>query len=146
MDTLISHSVADTIALGERWGQAIAAPMLIGLSGDLGAGKTQFVRGLARGLGSPARVHSPTFALINEYAGGRLPMHHLDLYRLNSREDIIGAGLEMYLTHPAGLVVVEWIEKWWDDSAWVANFDLRRVRFEVLEEGVRKISYEDIGA
>ncbi|MEI7729232.1 MAG: tRNA (adenosine(37)-N6)-threonylcarbamoyltransferase complex ATPase subunit type 1 TsaE [Verrucomicrobiota bacterium] len=146
MDTLISHSVADTVALGERWGQAIASPILIGLSGDLGAGKTQLVRGLARGLGSPARVHSPTFALINEYTGGRLPMHHLDLYRLNSREDVIGAGLETYLTRPTGLVVVEWIEKWWADSAWTARFNLRRVRLEVLEEGVRKICYEDIGA
>ena len=70
MATFISHSPEETAALGEQWGRAAASGWLIGLSGDLGAGKTQLVKGLARGLGSSARVHSPTFALLNEYAAG----------------------------------------------------------------------------
>ena len=84
---------------------------MIGLSGDLGAGKTQFVKGLARGLGIAARVHSPTFALVNIYAGGRLTLFHLDLYRLDTPEQIAAAGLEEYL-RPAGVTVIEWAERW----------------------------------
>ena len=88
MATFISHSPAETEALGERWGRAAQRGLVIGLSGDLGAGKTQLVKGLARGLGIAARVHSPTFALVNEYGGGRLRLFHLDLYRLETREQI----------------------------------------------------------
>ncbi|MBI3879239.1 MAG: tRNA (adenosine(37)-N6)-threonylcarbamoyltransferase complex ATPase subunit type 1 TsaE, partial [Verrucomicrobia bacterium] len=97
MATLISHSPAETEALGETWGRAAQRGWVIALSGDLGAGKTQLVRGLARGLGCVARVHSPTFTLLNQYEGGRLPLFHLDLYRLNSPAEIIAAGLESYL-------------------------------------------------
>ena len=70
MATTISHSPAETAALGEQWGRTASSGLVIGLSGDLGAGKTQFVKGLARGLGIAARVHSPTFALVNIYTGG----------------------------------------------------------------------------
>ena len=101
MATFISHSPAETDALGETWGRAAERGLVIGLSGDLGAGKTQLVKGLARGLGITARVHSPTFALVNIYAGGRLPLFHLDLYRLETPEQIIAAGLEEYL-QPGG--------------------------------------------
>ena len=85
MATTISHSPAETAALGEQWGRAAQSGLVIGLSGDLGAGKTQFVKGLARGLGIAERVHSPTFVLVNIYTGGRLTLFHLDLYRLDSR-------------------------------------------------------------
>src|SRR4051794_33472464 len=94
MPTLISHSPAETEALGESWGRAAQRGLVIGLSGDLGAGKTQFVKGLARGLGIGERVHSPTFTLVNIYGGGRLPLFHLDLYRLETPEQIVTAGLE----------------------------------------------------
>ena len=97
----ISHSPAETAALGEQWGRAAESGLVIGLSGDLGAGKTQFVKGLARGLGIAARVHSPTFALVNIYTGGRLTLFHLDLYRLDTREQIAAAGLEEYLSRRA---------------------------------------------
>src|ERR1041385_839130 len=107
MATFISHSPAETESLGERWGHEAQRGLVIGLTGDLGAGKTQLVKGLARGLGSGARVHSPTFTLLNEYAGGRLRLFHLDLYRLNSREEVIGAGLDDYLIQPDGVSVVE---------------------------------------
>ena len=111
MATYISHSPAETAALGEQWGRAAESGLVIGLSGDLGAGKTQFVKGLARGLGIVARVHSPTFALVNIYSGGRLTLFHWDLYRLDSRQQIAAAGLEDYL-NPAGVTVIEWAERW----------------------------------
>jgi tRNA threonylcarbamoyladenosine biosynthesis protein TsaE len=76
--------------------------MVLALCGELGAGKTQLVKGFARGLGIDSRVTSPTFALVNSYTGGRLPLFHLDLYRLATREQILAAGLDEYL-HPVGL-------------------------------------------
>jgi len=85
MATFISHSPAETGSFGERWGRAAQPGLVIGLSGDLGAGKTQLVKGIARGLGITAQVHSPTFTLVNEYGGGRLRLFHLDLYRLETR-------------------------------------------------------------
>ena len=93
MATVISHSPAETESVGEEWGRAALSGWVIGLSGDLGAGKTQLVKGLARGLGAIERVHSPTFALINQYDSGRLPLFHLDLYRLDTSEQIVGAGI-----------------------------------------------------
>ena len=76
MATFISHSPAETESLGESFGRAAKHGLVIALSGELGAGKTQLVKGLARGLGITARVHSPTFTLVNEYAGGRLRLFH----------------------------------------------------------------------
>src|SRR6185436_11655562 len=111
MATLISHSPQETQALGESWGRAARSGWLIGLSGELGAGKTQLVKGLASGLEIQARVHSPTFTLVNIYRGGRLTMYHLDLYRLDCAKQIAAAGLEEYL-NPAGVTVIEWAEKW----------------------------------
>ncbi len=112
MATCISRSPEDTAALGEAWGRAATAGCIIGLSGALGAGKTQLVKGLARGLGVGDRVHSPTFTLVNLYGGGRLPLIHLDLYRLETAAQIVAAGLEEFLRDPAGVVVIEWAERW----------------------------------
>src|SRR5882757_8283556 len=106
----ISHSPAETESLGERWGRAAQRGLVLALSGDLGAGKTQFVKGLARGLGVTARVHSPTFTLVNEYGGGRLKLFHLDLYRLETQEQILSAGIEEFL-QPDGVSVIEWAER-----------------------------------
>ena len=94
MATFISKSPEDTQRLGETWGRGAGAGLVIGLTGDLGAGKTELVKGLARGLGVKTRVHSPTFALLHEYTDGRLPLFHIDLYRLESPSQIVGAGLE----------------------------------------------------
>ncbi len=110
MATRISHSPAQTEALGEEWGRQAQSGLVIGLTGELGAGKTVLVKGLARGLGITARVHSPTFTLVNVYPGGRLSLFHLDLYRLETPEQIAAAGLEEYLD-PAGVTVIEWAEK-----------------------------------
>ncbi len=149
MATHISRSPEETLALGEQWGRAAQRGWVIGLSGDLGAGKTQFVRGFARGLGCTARVHSPTFALLNEYGGGRLRLFHLDLYRLNNGDEVAGAGLEEYLIHPDGVAVVEWIERWLPEvqrpESKVQGL-VRLVRIETLSEMERQFTYEDSGA
>src|SRR5579871_3125812 len=111
MATFESHSAAETESLGEQWGREANRGLVIALSGDLGAGKTQLVKGIARGLGITTRVHSPTFTLVNIYAGGRLTLYHLDLYRLETPEQILSAGLEEYLS-PDGVAVIEWAERW----------------------------------
>ena len=144
MATYISHSPEETAALGEQWGRDAARGWVIGLSGDLGAGKTQFVKGFARGLGITARVHSPTFALVNEYPGGRLPLAHLDLYRLDTPEQIFAAGLEEYLRRPNGVTVVEWCERWPEFNPPSAlrppKSPVRLVRIETLNETTRRIT------
>ena len=110
MATFLSDSVARTLSLGENWGRKMDAGMVILLTGELGSGKTQLVKGIARGLESEARVHSPTFAIVNLYEDGRLPLAHLDLYRLETAHDLIAAGVEDYLT-PEGVAVIEWAER-----------------------------------
>src|SRR5208282_699374 len=115
MATFISHSPEQTAALGQEWGRAASAGWLVGLTGQLGAGKTLLAAGMALGLGVTSRVTSPTFALLHEYQGGRLPLCHLDLYRLATRAEIVAAGLEPYLCRPRGVVVVEWIERWLEE-------------------------------
>ncbi len=142
MATFISHSPEETAALGEQWGRAATRGLVLGLSGDLGAGKTQLVKGLARGLGITGRIHSPTFSLVNVYSGGRLALFHLDLYRLETREQIIAAGLEEYL-RPDGVAVIEWAERLLGDARGTPSF--RRIQIEVLNETGRRIVYEDTG-
>ncbi|MEW6306938.1 MAG: tRNA (adenosine(37)-N6)-threonylcarbamoyltransferase complex ATPase subunit type 1 TsaE [Verrucomicrobiota bacterium] len=146
MVTLISKSPEETLALGRQWGQDAQPGLVIALTGDLGAGKTQLVRGVAQGLGTTGRVHSPTFALLNEYPGGRLPLWHIDLYRLETREQVIGAGLEDYIFQSRGVTVIEWAERWFGED-WETppgnGLALRRVRLETLGETERRIVYED---
>lgn len=147
MATLISHSAAETQALGEAWGREATAGLVIGLSGDLGAGKTQLTKGIARGLGINDKILSPTFALVNEYRSGRMAMFHLDLYRLDTREQIIAAGLEPYLTSPDGVTIVEWVERWLEPAALAERmpYRFRRVQIRQINETDREIIYEDFG-
>ena len=147
MVTFISHSASETEGLGEAWAGECGRGWLIGLSGGLGAGKTQLVKGLARGLEARGRVASPTYALVHVYPGGRLPLFHVDLYRLETRDQIIAAGLEPYLVRPEGVTVVEWVERWLDKSSppWFAPGRLRRAQIRILGETDREISYEDFG-
>ena len=150
MATRISHSPEETFALGEQWGREAQRGWVLGLSGDLGAGKTQLVKGLAHGLGITSPIQSPTFALVNEYHDGRLPLAHLDLYRLETPQQIVGAGLEEYFTYPAGVVVIEWCERWPEFNSKSGQKSqrscLRVVRIEQLTETSRRITYEDSGA
>ncbi|HEX9045405.1 MAG TPA: tRNA (adenosine(37)-N6)-threonylcarbamoyltransferase complex ATPase subunit type 1 TsaE [Verrucomicrobiae bacterium] len=138
-----SHSPADTEACGEIAGRAAQRGWIIALSGDLGAGKTQFVRGLSRGLGIATRVHSPTFTLVNEYGGGRLKLFHLDLYRLETAEHIASAGIEEFLD-PDGVAVIEWAERL--GNCPLAAGNLKHVRIEILSETSRRIIHDDFGA
>ena len=113
MATIISNSPEQTLALGESWAAEAEPGWVIGLEGDLGAGKTQLVKGIARGLGIPDPITSPTFTLVCEYEGGegKLPLHHLDFYRLENDEQILAAGLEPYFA-TEGITVIEWINRW----------------------------------
>ena len=109
-ETFTTHSEDETSALGRRLAPALSAGSVVLLTGDLGAGKTAFVRGLAEGLGADAAdVSSPTFTLIQEYRGGRLPLLHVDLYRLNDAREIEDLGLDE-LGNGAALAI-EWAEK-----------------------------------
>jgi tRNA threonylcarbamoyladenosine biosynthesis protein TsaE len=137
----VSKSPDETIEAGERFGRAATAGMVVGLIGDLGAGKTQFVRGFARGLGITERIHSPTFTLVNEYRSGRLPCYHLDLYRLDSPEQILAAGLEQYLQPSEGVSIIEWFDKAADEIRVSEN--LRVINISVKSESERTIAYED---
>ena len=145
MVTFISNSPRETFDLGVAWGRELGSGWVVGLSGDLGAGKTHLAKGIAAGLGSVDRVHSPTFALLNEYAGPANRIFHLDLYRLNGPEQVVGAGLEEYLLNPPGVSIVEWIERWLDQPGGGRPARLRRVTMESLDEQRRKITYEDAG-
>ena len=143
---MISHSPAATESLGEAWGRAAQSGLVIALSGDLGAGKTQLVRGLACGLGVTARGHSQTFTLVNEYGGGRLKLFHLDLYRLETAAQILSAGVEEFLS-PDGVAVIEWAERL-EDGRWKMEDGKMfvRVKIEIVSETERKIIYDDFGA
>jgi tRNA threonylcarbamoyladenosine biosynthesis protein TsaE len=106
-----STSVAETEAVAAGLAKTLHGGECIALHGDLGAGKTQFVRGLVRGLGGPARaVSSPTFVLLNVYPGGRLAVHHLDAYRVTGPEDFEAIGFSELLEQN-GIVVVEWAQR-----------------------------------
>ena len=146
MATFTSHSPAETESLGECWGRVAQTGLVIGLSGDLGAGKTQLVKGIARGLGITVRVHSPTFTLVNEYGGGRLRLFHLDLYRLETRGQMASAGLEEFL-QPDGVTVIEWAERWINCGVRIADCGLfMQAKIEIVGETERKIIYDDFGA
>jgi tRNA threonylcarbamoyladenosine biosynthesis protein TsaE len=108
--TIDSRTEEDTRAFAARVGQLVRSGDVIGLRGELGAGKTCFVRGLAEGLGVASRkVRSPTFTLINEYSGGRVSLYHIDLYRLTP-SDVDRLALREYL-YGGGVCVLEWIER-----------------------------------
>ena len=104
-----SASEQETEALGEALVGRLSPGAVVAFTGDLGAGKTAFVRGMARGLGITQRVTSPTFTIVNEYEGGRLPLFHFDLYRLSSSDELFDIGWEDFLRR-GGICAVEWSE------------------------------------
>ena len=106
--TIITKSEAETEAAGAALGESLPDGAVVTLYGDLGAGKTAFVRGMARGMGISARVNSPTFTIVNEYLGAR-ELYHFDMYRLESAEELFDIGWEDYLARP-GVCAVEWSE------------------------------------
>ena len=121
-----SGSVEETEQLGQALAEHLGPGTVVAFTGDLGAGKTAFVRGLARGLGIPDRVTSPTFTIVNEYEGGRLPLFHFDMYRLASSEELFDIGWEDYLAR-GGVCAVEWSENIADAlEGDLVQVDLRR--------------------
>ena len=105
----ITHSPEETRALGRTLAQALQGGAVVAFTGDLVAGKTAFVSGMAEGLGIEERVTSPTFTIVNEYEGGRLPLFHFDMYRLGSADELFHIGWEDYLARN-GVCAVEWSE------------------------------------
>jgi tRNA threonylcarbamoyladenosine biosynthesis protein TsaE len=138
MVTVISHSPAETELLGRNLGRAAQDGCVFGITGDLGAGKTRLALGIARGLGIKGRIPSPSFALVHEHKGGRLPLFHLDLYRLESMEQILASGLEPYFAIRNGVAVVEWYERWTGPAP------TRLCRIHLVETGEteRRIEYD----
>lgn len=106
----ITNSPEETEKIGAAMGRIIPAGTVLAYRGDLGAGKTAFTRGLARGLGFTEAVTSPTYTIVNEYLGGRLPLFHFDMYRLSSADDLFDIGWEDYLSR-GGVCAVEWSEQ-----------------------------------
>ena len=124
MKDTTTHSESETAAVARELASTLRAGSIVLLSGDLGAGKTTFVRGLAEGLGvAPGEVSSPTFTLIQEYRGGRLPLLHVDLYRLDDAREIDELGLEELGAD--GVLAIEWAEKLPRPISWAI-----RVRIE----------------
>ena len=132
----ISNSPAETEKIGASLGKIIKPGTVIAYRGDLGAGKTAFTRGLARGLGSTELVTSPTYTIVNEYLGGRCPLFHFDMYRLASSDDLWDIGWEDYLDRN-GICAVEWSENVED-----ALEDPIIITIEKLEEESRRITIE----
>lgn len=106
---LVTHSAEETEAAGERLGRTLDAGDVVGVIGELGAGKTCFIRGLARGLGVRTPATSPTFVLVSEYQG-RLPVHHVDAYRTETFTELMELGLPE-LFEEGGVTVIEWADK-----------------------------------
>ena len=136
----ITNSPEETEALGAALGKRLPAGTVIAYRGDLGAGKTAFTRGLARGLGCRETVTSPTYTIVNEYLGGRLPLFHFDMYRLRSADDLWDIGWEDYLER-GGVCAVEWSENVAD-----ALDGAITVTIEKLGEDCRKITVEGADA
>ena len=132
----ITKTPEETEQLGERLGRLLRGGEIIAFSGGLGAGKTAFTRGLARGLDIPMRVTSPTYTIVNEYTGGRLPLFHFDMYRLESEDDLFDIGWEDYLQR-GGVCAVEWSEKVREAMQGAIN-----VRIERLSDEERSITIE----
>jgi tRNA threonylcarbamoyladenosine biosynthesis protein TsaE len=133
---VVSCSPAETQAVGRQFGKQLVAGAVLNLRGDLGAGKTEFVKGLAQGLGATDQVTSPTFTLIHEYRSGRIPLFHLDLYRLRSEGELDEIGFDDYL-EAGGVCAVEWGEKFAHRFPAVA----KSIAFEMAGDNARIISW-----
>ena len=132
----VTNSPEETEKLGVAVGKVLTAGTVIAYEGDLGAGKTAFTRGHARGLGDPEPVTSPTYPIVNEYLGGRLPLFHFDMYRLASADDLWDIGWEDYLER-GGVCAVEWSENVAD-----ALEEPVRIRIEKTGPDSRRITIE----
>jgi tRNA threonylcarbamoyladenosine biosynthesis protein TsaE len=134
---LISNSAEETIAAGRSYARSARPGDVFALTGDLGAGKTQFVKGFVAGLGSSAEVTSPTFVLVHEYEDGRLPAYHFDFYRLDHSEAVLRLGFDDYVFGD-GVSLIEWADRYSDlipkEAKWL-SFELKGENTRVIREG-----------
>lgn len=132
----IADSAESTRAVAAEFSSTLAPGAIVALVGDLGSGKTEFVKGLAMGLGSSATVTSPTFSLIHEYRGGRLPLFHMDFYRLTAEVELDQIGFDDYLAEP-GICAIEWANRFPEriphDALWL--------KISIAENNEREISW-----
>ena len=135
MATFISNTPAETEAIGRRLAEQIGVGSILALRGDLGSGKTVFVKGLVAGLGSRAAVTSPTFTILHEYRG-RLPVYHFDFFRLEERQSIVRLGLDDYFFGD-GVSVIEWAERFPE----LIPQQARWILFEIKSENQRAITF-----
>ena len=132
----ITNSPCETEAVGAALARVLEPGAVIAYRGELGAGKTAFTRGLARGLGVKESVTSPTYTIVNEYLSGSMPLFHFDMYRLGSEDELFDIGWEDYLER-GGVCAVEWSE-----NVWGAMEDAVIVTISRLGEDTRKIEIE----
>ena len=135
MATFISNNPAETEAIGQRFAKDVNAGSVLALKGELGSGKTQFVKGLVAGLGSGAAVTSPTFTILHEYSSGRFPVYHFDFFRLEDRQSVARLGLDDYFFGD-GVSVIEWADRFPEFIPGQARWIL----FEIKSENTRAIT------
>ncbi len=138
----LSDNPEETFSCGKRLGKKLEAGSIIALIGELGCGKTLFTRGICEGVGVLERyVNSPTFAFVNEYTG-KLPVFHMDLYRLNTTDELFELGILDYLHKvETAIMVVEWAEK----IIGILPGDYLKIEFQVLSLTSRRLEFETIG-
>jgi tRNA threonylcarbamoyladenosine biosynthesis protein TsaE len=136
--TFISNSVAETEAIGRRLAKDLNAGSVLALQGELGTGKTQFTKGLVAGLGVATAVTSPTFTIVHEYPGGRVPVYHFDFFRLEDKSSVARLGLDDYFFSD-GVSVIEWADRF---SEFVPE-QARWISFEIKSETQRAITLCD---
>ena len=135
MATFISNNPAETEAIGQRFAKDVDTGSILALKGELGSGKTQFVKGLVAGLGSGAAVTSPTFTILHEYSSGRFPVYHFDFFRLEDRQSVARLGLDDYFFGD-GVSVIEWADRFPEFIPGQARWIL----FEIKSENTRAIT------
>ena len=134
---ILTYSPSETEAFAEEFAKSLSGGEIIAFKGSMGMGKTCFTRGLARGLGYTGQVTSPTFAIVNEYIGGRLPLYHFDMYRIESWEDLYSSGYFDYI-EAGGVIAAEWSE----NIQGALEGKVITVTIERIDENTRKITLE----
>ncbi|MFA4875081.1 MAG: tRNA (adenosine(37)-N6)-threonylcarbamoyltransferase complex ATPase subunit type 1 TsaE [bacterium] len=134
----ITKSTNETFELAQKYARHLKSRDVLALEGELGAGKTRFVQGLAAGLGVPEKVYvrSPSFALLNEYNGGRLTLFHFDFYRLEREDELLDLGIEEYID-ANGITVIEWADRF----PGALPDRTRHIRFHIVDDDIREITF-----
>lgn len=137
---VITNSAEETIEFGKSVARAVGVGAVVSLVGDLGAGKTTFTKGVARGLGIMDNVTSPTFTLLNEYWGEEKKLYHFDFYRIEDADELGELGFEDYFPSADGVTIVEWAEK----APSILPKRIYQITFSKVDEDKRKILFEEV--